>query len=69
MEAIIAACERSGHYLDGGKTAPELLKALKARLNDTQVLCVDWWVDRVESWLQKGSVICYFIPIDNARRI
>ena len=41
IEAVIAACERSGHYLEVAPGAPaaalvDLLKALKARLNDTQ---------------------------------
>lgn len=36
MEAVIAACERSGHYMDGGKQGPEIIKSLKARMNDTQ---------------------------------
>ena len=41
IEAVIAACERSGHYLEVTPGAPavalvDLLKALKARLNDTQ---------------------------------
>ena len=41
IEAVIAACERSGHYLEVASGAPavalvDLLKALKARLNDTQ---------------------------------
>ena len=40
IEAVIAACERSGHYLDASKGATanlsDLLKALKARVNDTQ---------------------------------
>lgn len=36
LESILAACERSGHYLDPGKNAGELVKSLKARMNDTQ---------------------------------
>lgn len=36
LEAIVSACERSGHFLDPTKGAQELIRALKARLNDTQ---------------------------------
>ena len=40
IEAIISACDRSGHYLDASKQCSagisDLLKSLKARLNDTQ---------------------------------
>lgn len=36
LENILAACERSGHYLDPGKNSGELVKSLKARMNDTQ---------------------------------
>lgn len=40
LEAVVAACERSGHYLEVAPSANgalvDLLKALKARLNDTQ---------------------------------
>lgn len=36
MEAIIAACERSGHFLEANKPTGEVVKALKARMNDTQ---------------------------------
>ncbi len=36
MEAIIAGCERSGHYLEASKGTLELVRALKPRLNDTQ---------------------------------
>jgi hypothetical protein len=36
LEAIIAACERSGHFLDASKGLVELVRALKPRMNDTQ---------------------------------
>jgi cytoskeleton-associated protein 5 len=36
LESIIAACERSGHYLEANKQTVEVIKALKTRLNDTQ---------------------------------
>lgn len=36
MESIIALCEKSGHYIDYNKGSSELVKALKARINDTQ---------------------------------
>jgi len=36
IEAIIAGCERSGHFLEANKATGELLRALKPRLNDTQ---------------------------------
>ena len=36
MEAVIAACEKSGHYLDGNRGTVEIVRAFKARLNDTQ---------------------------------
>lgn len=36
MEAIIQACERSGHFVEGNVFAKGLLKSLKERLNDTQ---------------------------------
>ena len=37
LETIVAAADRSGHYLDGNRGTIEIVKALKARLNDTQV--------------------------------
>jgi hypothetical protein len=36
MESIIAACERSAHYLDANKPTGEVVKALKPRMSDTQ---------------------------------
>ena len=36
MEAVIAACERSGHYLDASKGLVEIARALKTRFGDTQ---------------------------------
>lgn len=36
MESIIAACEKSGHFLDANKNTIEIVKALKGRINDTQ---------------------------------
>ena len=36
MEAVIEACERSGHFVEGNAAAKEVLKGLKSRLNDTQ---------------------------------
>jgi hypothetical protein len=36
MEVIIQACERSGHFVEGNRAAAEVVKGLKARLNDTQ---------------------------------
>jgi cytoskeleton-associated protein 5 len=36
MEAIVQACERSGHFVEGNPFAKGLLKSLKERLNDTQ---------------------------------
>lgn len=36
VEAIIAACEKSAHYLEANKGTGEIVKSLKARLNDTQ---------------------------------
>lgn len=36
MEAIVAACERSAHYLEANKPTGEIVKALKPRMNDTQ---------------------------------
>jgi cytoskeleton-associated protein 5 len=36
MEAIIAACERSGHFIEYTKGLVEIVKALKLRVNDTQ---------------------------------
>lgn len=36
MESIIAACERSGHFLEANKPTGEVVKALKARMSDTQ---------------------------------
>jgi hypothetical protein len=40
LESVIAACERSGHFLDASKNMggplSELLKSLKARVGDTQ---------------------------------
>ena len=36
MEAVIEACDRSGHFIEGNAAAKEVLKGLKARLNDTQ---------------------------------
>ena len=37
LEAVIAICERSGHYLEAGKNGGEIIKSIKTRLNDTQV--------------------------------
>jgi hypothetical protein len=36
VEAVISACEKSGHYLEYNKQVLELVKALKGRINDTQ---------------------------------
>jgi hypothetical protein len=36
MEALTAACERSGHYLEANKSTGEIVKALKVRISDTQ---------------------------------
>ena len=36
LEAVISACERSGHFLDASKATVELVRALKPRMNDTQ---------------------------------
>ena len=36
METIISTVERSAHYVEANKAATELVKALRARLNDTQ---------------------------------
>lgn len=36
MEAILGVCESSGHYLEGNKGTVEIIRAFKARLNDTQ---------------------------------
>ena len=36
IEAVIAGCEKSGHYLESTKGTVEIVKALKARLIDTQ---------------------------------
>jgi hypothetical protein len=36
LEALVAACERSGHYLEGNKPTIEIIRALKPRMNDTQ---------------------------------
>ena len=35
-ESVISNCEKSGHYLEFNKPTLEILKALKARINDTQ---------------------------------
>jgi hypothetical protein len=36
MEAVIQACERSGHFIEANSTSRDIIKALKDRLNDTQ---------------------------------
>ena len=36
LESIIAACERSTHFLDANKPTGEVVKALKGRMADTQ---------------------------------
>ena len=36
MEAIIASCERSAHFLEANKPTGEVVKALKPRMSDTQ---------------------------------
>lgn len=36
METIITTVERSAHYVEANKAATEVVKALRARLNDTQ---------------------------------
>ena len=37
LEAVITACTSSGYYLEFGKSTQDLLRSLKARLNDTQM--------------------------------
>lgn len=36
IETVLSACEKSGHYLDAGKGAQAVIKALKGRLSDSQ---------------------------------
>eukprot|EP01041_Mallomonas_annulata_P000127 gene127-202_t len=53
LEAVISACERSGHYMDAGKGGGDLMKSLKANLKPIAAAAIGHVISSLE--IEQGA--------------